>query len=100
MTELEKYELNQEKIRHLVQNRYCPVCKKNMLEEYCQPQWAHRIPQTKMNLKKYGAEVIHHIKNRVLVCSLKCNSAVLLSPATHPIEAEELVREIQEDLKK
>jgi len=55
-------------------------------------QLAHRIPQRKHFLKKYGEEVIHHEKNLAAVCSLKCNDAV--SIAQRPKDIEALVEEI------
>ena len=61
-------------------------------------QLAHRIPQTKYNLRTYGKTVLHHEYNLAAVCSLRCNSAVLLSPATHPIEAAKLIERIQKHL--
>lgn len=41
---------------------------------------AHRIPQTKANLKKYGPEVIHHPGNLALVClrSTSCNDGMMV----------------------
>lgn len=65
----------------------------------CTCQLAHRIPKTKYNLKTYGKSVIHHELNLAVVCSLRCNSAVLLNIATHPIEAAQLIDRIREDLK-
>ncbi len=62
------------------------------------PQLAHRIPKHKKYLKKYGREVIHHPLNFRVVCSLRCNAACLLDPATHPIEAGELINKILGDL--
>ena len=76
------------------QHGICGVCGIPMLR----PQIAHRIPKTKYNLKTYGKEVIHHRFNLVAVCSLKCNSDVLLSPATHPIEAKALIDKIKREL--
>ena len=42
------------------------------------PQLAHIVEKSKPNIKKYGLEVIDHPDNLKLVCSLKCNSAVLI----------------------
>jgi len=41
---------------------------------------AHRIPQTKVNLKKYGKDVIHHKNNLALVCyrSSRCNDGMMI----------------------
>ena len=66
----------------------CEVCGK--LIPFDEAQLAHRIPKTKRYLKDYGKLFIHSDDNLALVCSLRCNSAVLLDPKTHPMEAEEL----------
>lgn len=74
----------------------CGVCGK-----YITPynsQLAHIVPQAKGYIKKYGKEVIHHPMNMVAVCSLRCNSAVLCDPKTHPIESQELIDKIKKDL--
>ncbi len=61
---------------------------------------AHKIPQTKSNLKKYGKEVIHHPLNMACTCRRAvCNDAQMINPATRPIEAEKLVNKIREALK-
>ena len=70
----------------------CENCHRPLALSDC--QLAHRIPQTKCNLKTYGQKVLHHEYNLAAVCSLQCNSAVLMSPATHPIEAAELITKI------
>ena len=75
----------------------CEVCHQPLALSDC--QLAHRIPQTKYNLKTYGKNVMHHEYNLAVVCSLRCNSAVLLNIATHPIEAAQLIDRIREDLK-
>ena len=84
---------------HLIakQGGRCEKCHQPLALSDC--QLAHRIPQTKYNLKTYGKTVLHHEYNLAAVCSLGCNSAVLLSPATHPIEAKALIGRIQDDLK-
>ncbi len=73
----------------------CENCGKPM--QFDKAQISHKIPQYKRYLKKWGEEVIHHPLNLAVVCSLKCNSAVLLDPATRPIEAQELIRRIRND---
>jgi len=75
----------------------CEVCHQPLALSDC--QLAHRIPQTKYNLKTYGKTVLHHEYNLAAVCSLGCNSAVLLSPATHPLEAAKLIERIRENLR-
>lgn len=74
----------------------CEVCGQPLTMSNA--QLAHRIPQTKGYLKQYGKDVIHHELNLACVCSLDCNSAVLLDPKTHPIEAQELIYRIKEDV--
>ncbi len=60
---------------------------------------AHKIPQTKTNLKKYGKEVIHHPLNMACTCHrADCNDAQMINPATRPVEAEELVKKIKKAL--
>jgi hypothetical protein len=64
--------------------------------DYTGFQLAHRIPQRKHFLRKYGKDVIHHRFNVRAVCSERCNAAV--SIAQQPEEIEELVRQIRADL--
>ena len=59
-------------------------------------QLAHRIPQRKHLLKKYGAKVLHHDDNLVAVCSLECNSRE--SIGAQPVAIGRLVDEIREKL--
>lgn len=74
----------------------CEVCGKPV--SYQTAQLAHKIPSTKSYLQRYGEDIIHHRLNLAVVCSLKCNSAVLLDPKSHPIEARELIEKIKEEL--
>ncbi len=62
----------------------------NSVHIYGTPQIAHRLSQSKVNLKKWGAEVIHHPVNLRAVCSLKCNASV----ATH--DWRQVLKEIEE----
>jgi hypothetical protein len=75
-------------------NWTCEVCGKPLASG--QPQLAHRISQSKMNLRKYGEEVIHHTLNLSPVCSLKCNSSVLIDHKTEAREA--LIDQILADI--
>jgi len=72
----------------------CGICKKSLLSGV--PQLAHRIPQSKRNIKKYGKEVIHHKLNMIPVESLECNAAASIAGDTIAIEL--LVNEIKADL--
>lgn len=99
MTERQRLEANENKLRLLSERGWiCEVCGKPL--SLCIAQLAHRIPKTKFYLKKYGKDVMHHSFNLACVCSLRCNSQVLCDPATRPVEAERLLNEIYEDLKK
>ena len=55
----------------------CFVCGKPLSEG--QIQYAHRIPQKEMYIKKYGTWVIDHTLNGELVCSLDCNNSLDVS---------------------
>ena len=76
MTAREKMEANERKIERMAKQRFCEVCGEPLRCHTC--QLAHRVAKSKMNLKKYGKEFIHSDTNTALVCSLKCNSAVLV----------------------
>lgn len=61
---------------------------------------AHRIPDTKVNRKVYGREVIDHPMNRVLTCKeahkgCDCNAAVILNWAAADAHAAR-IREAME----
>lgn len=53
-------------------NGFCKVCGKPLL----QMQYAHKIPQKEIYIKKYGTWIIDHTLNGELVCSLPCNQSV------------------------
>ena len=95
MNNKQKFEANEEKEERVRLSRgLCDVCNKHCGEL---PVLAHRIPKGYVDM--YGPEIIHHRYNMALVWSEKCNSAALLNPSTHPIEAQALVWAIREDLK-
>ena len=70
----------------------CEVCGCSLWGCKAYPQLAHRIPQRKWCIKKWGRDVIHHEMNLALVCSLECNAKVQLNPES--LEAEELAAQI------
>lgn len=97
MTERERFEFATEKIRLLSERGWkCEKCGKPLTA--FDSQLAHRVPQTKGYLKKYGKKVIHHKLNMACVCSLKCNAAMLCDPKTRPIDAKRLLEKINEEL--
>lgn len=58
-------------------------------------QMAHRIPQTKYFIRKYGKGIIHHELNFAATCPKDgCNSAQDIR--NHPVEVAELAEHIQE----
>ena len=74
----------------------CKVCGKPLQEGT--PQLAHRIRQSKQNLKKYGEEIMHHNFNLVATCSLKCNGRVDITFNT--LEHNKLIDRIKKDIEK
>ena len=75
----------------------CEVCN-GYLNRYNSAQLGHRINQNKVNLKKYGKEVIHHPLNLAPTCCLECNGKVSLYGKDRQIR--ELVQKIQSDIDK
>lgn len=93
MNPREKLEAEEKKIRiYNIRAGICEVCPK--IISYSQAQLAHRIPKSKVNLKKYGKGIIHHPKNLALTCSLECNSKVNIN--NNPGAIEELLKEIED----
>ncbi len=76
-------------------NNKCEVCGNVMF--FQDSQLAHRICKSKMHLKKYGKEIIHHSLNLALVCGLECNSAVNIG--NNPMEVEKLIKRIEDSLR-
>lgn len=90
-------QIRYEETRIIVYNRAkgnCEVCGDRV--SYVTFQMAHRVPQRRWAIKKYGKEAIHHNKNFKATCSLGCNGRA--SIAGHPIECDKLMAEIQEEL--
>ena len=97
MTEREAFEMREKiQLKAAAQDWECGACGRAIvwLEDV---QWAHRIPQSKANLKRYGKDVIHHPLNGVVVCSLECNQAV--SVRNEPIWEAQIVATIRETIK-
>jgi hypothetical protein len=67
----------------------CYICLKSLPFSF---QLAHRIPQRKWTVAKWGKEVIHHRDNLRGVCSLYCNGRVEINPES--IEAATLAAKI------
>ena len=63
----------------VAQKGLCEVCNEPLASG--RPQLAHRMEKSKMNVKKYGPEIIDHALNLSLVCSNHCNQSVLIGKA-------------------
>jgi hypothetical protein len=72
----------------------CEICGKRL--PVGEGQLAHRIPQRKHLVGKYGAEVIHHPMNLKWTCSLECNAKASLGE--HTAQIEELACEIAKEI--
>jgi len=58
-------------------------------------QNAHRIPRTKMYLKKYGSEIINHNINLVPVLNLEYNSKI--NVGNKPVTIEKIAQFIKDN---
>lgn len=74
----------------------CVHCERFARLPGCQPQLAHRIPNTKAMRSRYGDEVIDHELNVAVTCSLECNNAIQLT--NKPREADELAERIRSEI--
>ena len=93
MTEREMIHVSETKLRLLEsRDNRCEVCGK-LIGPY-ETQLAHRIPQSKRNLKKYGKTIIHDTRNLAVTCGLECNAKVIV----HGRAEARLVANIQRDL--
>lgn len=92
MTERERFNVSEMKsIKWAQQAGRCYFCGRDL--NTCHYQLAHRIPQKKWAVKKYGKEIIHHRLNMVLTCA-PCN----YKAAVGGIEIDFLANEIKEAL--
>jgi len=97
MTEKEQ-EAFDKKIDMLIRSKWmCFNCGKHL--RLSEAQLAHKIPKTKLYLKQYGEDIIHHPLNMEVSCS-DCNSYALLDPKTNPLESEALVELIKKVIAK
>lgn len=89
MTQREAFVCEDRKRRIIAERTICEVCGKQGT------QLAHRIPQTKANIKACGKAVVHHEKNLALVCGLACNAAVNIEH--DPLAKWRLLKEIESE---
>ena len=75
----------------------CIVCG-NPITRFGTPQLAHRIKQSKYNLRKYGERIIHHPLNTGSTCQLSCNAKLDLGVKDELIN--DLLKKIIADLEK
>ena len=69
----------------------CKTCHKSLPEEL--GELAHKIPNRKHLVEKYGVGVIHHAMNFEWTCAGACNDAV--SIGGDPVACEELANRIR-----
>jgi len=99
---MSKAELTDSKIREMKfrifseQSGRCFFCGEPV--SITQIELAHRISQSKTNLKLWGEAVIHHRMNLRGTHPGRCNSRVSMNPMS--LEAERLIHDIQRDLKR
>lgn len=91
LEEIERIEELKRRIA-LDQNGLCAHCGRELQYPY---DLAHRISKSKVNLKLYGAEIIHHRINLRATHSGRCNDGVMVSPASNPVTAAEIIAEIR-----
>ena len=92
MTERQSLEASEQREQIFRDADYrCEVCGKSIYT-YGTPQLAHRIAQTKANIKRYNLAVIHNRLNLAPVCSLKCNDKCNIG--NRPEQVKELVEKI------
>ena len=96
MTSRDKLEANDRREELFAQAGYrCEVCGRP-LRRLGTAQLAHRICASKANLRKYGPRIIHHNRNLAPVCSLRCNSSVLINGKPAEALAEEIRQLLEE----
>ena len=83
------YYRTQKKYRFWLDSYICQKCGKMAT------QTAHRIANTKTNIKKYGNEFINHNINLVSVCCLECNDSYNIG--NKPLQADRLYNLYCED---
>ena len=92
MTSKAKFDANERREEMFARAYYiCKVCG-HPLHWQGTAQLAHRIAQSKANVTRFGAHVVHHDLNLVPVCSLKCND--LCNIGFNPVAAQALADEI------
>jgi hypothetical protein len=70
------YHKQQAEIRYSIDGRICQVCGQS-LTSFFGAGLAHRIPKTKINIRKFTEKIINHNCNLVPTC-MDCNSKVLI----------------------
>ncbi|MCW8932152.1 MAG: hypothetical protein OQL19_18205 [Gammaproteobacteria bacterium] len=60
---------------------YFKECHTDFVKDNIYPEAAHIIIDSKVNIRKYGYEILRHPLNFVLTCK-NCNSKAILNPET------------------
>lgn len=80
------------RLMYIRANECCEVCGKPLRDSF---ELAHRIPQRKHWIEKYGAAIIHHPLNMRVTCPGACNDAVSLGNNDHL--HQQVIQEIEEN---
>lgn len=93
--EKEKAEENKRKLLFKQKGRcfYYSDCGVDFIKDQTYPEAAHIIIDSKVNIKKYGYEILRHPYNFVLTCK-DCNSKAILNPES--TTGNEHIAKIQE----
>jgi 5-methylcytosine-specific restriction endonuclease McrA len=97
MTAKEEEEIRATKEFIFDRDNYTCICGESVYSKGY-PQAAHIISKSKVNLKLYGKEIVHHPLNLVSTCSTECNQKVNIG--TKPFTEAALVELIRNELGK
>lgn len=90
MTEREKFDIGTMKEIVFARDGWkCRHCNQSV-HTYHSPQMAHGISQSKKNIAKYGAQIVHSVYNLYSACSLFCNDALSVGMSNEATEAERI----------
>jgi len=95
MNERKRIEIAEMKLQlYYEQGGWCAACGKPVGTD--DGELAHRIPQRRWALAKYGPRIIHHHDNLALTHPGACNDAMSIS--NQPVECERLAKSIADKM--
>ena len=90
--ERNKFDIHKKCIEILERDNFtCLVCGKTA------QHIAHGLSRSKLNLKKYGDDIVNHSYNLHSVCSLNCNSKCNID--NNPEKIKEIIEKIKESIR-